>query len=369
MIIAGLVLATAASAAILSPDERAPLVVIVTAPTGNTGVISSSELIAAIGEVLERRTDLAARVAAPELVEECGGSVGCLAIRARDEVKDAKLLFVLSVLPATGADSAAALLIDLQTEKELAPLARRRLAEKKEAARFLDELCTTTFKPALEARGHYEPYAELELANELDRATLRIDGEPRGTLPAGTSTLRLKSGTRAVSVEADGYTPWSATLILARGTQTRAAAHLSAWTKERSAPMRTGLLWAGAGLVVTGAAVAIFAAAKNDPGVDTLCLYGAGGDRAMSCGEGSRFITPGYDPEAAIEGRARLNPGGIMLAPLGWAIASAGATWSLSMLLRDDDSGAPPWIELLAGAALGAAVYGVAALSNGDEPR
>lgn len=369
MIASALLAGLACAHPIIFPDERAPLAVIVTAPTGNTGVISSSELIAAIGEVLERRTDLVARVAAPELVEECGGSIGCLAIRARDEVKDAKLLFVLSVLPAEGADSAAALLIDLRAEAEVAPLARRKLAEKADAARFIDALCTTTFKPALEAGGHYEPYAEIELTHAIDRATLRIDGEPRGTLPAGTSTLRLRSGTRALSVEADGYTSWSTTLVLDRGARAKATTHLSVWTKERSAPMRTGLLWAGAGLAVTGAAVAIFAAAKNDGGVDTVCLYGAGGDRAKLCGEGARFITPAYDPEAAIDRRAPLNPGGIMLAPLGWAIASAGLTWSLAVLLRDDESGAPPWIELLAGAALGAAVYGVSALADGEAPR
>lgn len=354
---------SAASSAVLTPDDKEPLALIVTAPSGSAQSISSSELIGAVSAVLERFTDLSARVAPPELVEECKGAVSCLASRAGAEVKDAHLLLVLSLLPGAEGDSAAALLVDLDRAAEAAPLVRAALKTSADANAFIASLFTGAFKPVLEARGHFEPYAELDLVNELAVATLRVDGEAKGTIGAGTTTLRLRSGARTIGLEADGHAPWTSTIVLARGAQARLAAHLSELPSTAHSPVRTGLLWAGAGFGATGAAIAVYALAKRDGAVNTLCLHGPG-DPALACGSGSRFITPRYDPGAAIDGRARLNPGGLMLAPLGMAVASCGLTWSLSMLLFDEDRD-PPWLELAAGIGAGVITYGIAALANG----
>lgn len=73
----------------------------------------------------------------------------------------------------------------------------------------------------------------------------------------------------------------------------------------------------------------------------------------------------GYDGSAGPSTSLKdAEPGGVRMAPLGFSLLTAGGVFSLGTLLFGEESDVP-WIQLVAGFAAGAAVYGVIALAGG----
>jgi hypothetical protein len=118
------------------------------------------------------------------------------------------------------------------------------------------------------------------------------------------------------------------------------------------------VFWSGVGAAVAGASIVAIAIAKHNGDVETTCFAVPGN----GCKSGSQFETVHYDPSST-----DVNPSGILLAPLGYSIFGAGATWSLGTLLLGEGDDVP-WIPLAAGIAVGVVAYGLSAILNGSSP-
>jgi len=111
--------------------------------------------------------------------------------------------------------------------------------------------------------------------------------------------------------------------------------------RERSSTVST---WGGLGLAAAGAALVVYGLAA--PRNTDICLAACGRPRFVTFGEG---------------GGQRSS---VMIVPLGYSLALAGATWAASPDLFDDWS-TYPWLQLGLGLAVGAASYAISAAAGG----
>lgn len=372
---------------------RRPLAFLSISPTGGLGAISSSETIRVVGELLAKHTDLSPIPLDPGLVADCKGKLACFARRLEAEAQgagQAELLLVLSNLTQeSGVDRLSLVLVHLQraiaiaTEPapsdpalaeewaadvevrivESAVLARPRLATiatEAEMRAFLERAFTEELRPGLEEAGAWAPYGAIELEAPEPGVAVEVDGTTAGITRAGITRIgRVPAGRRLVRLSHPRYATFETELVVARGETTQLRVDLAGASGPAS-PLRSVLFWSGTAATVAGAALATFALVRSDGDVSTLCLVRAG----QPCG-GSGFMTTGYDPSRAPTFSDDVNPGGLLLGPLGYSVALTGATWAISTLLFGEPEDGP-WLQVAAGIAVGAAAYGLSAALDGD---
>lgn len=168
-----------------------------------------------------------------------------------------------------------------------------------------------------------------------------IDGEPVGALgPLGTLRIEhVRAGSRRLELrDPEGELRHDPELTLVRtGTVTVVEVALQA---RDTRVARYG----GIGLAAAGAAILAYGLAA--PRNRELCLDLCEGARFVSFGEGAG------------------SRSGVLIAPLGYSLAIAGAAWALSPLAIDETA-LHPWLELGLALALGAASYAVSAAVGG----
>lgn len=391
-------------------QEREPIVLVLNTPTGQVADISKSELIRIAGDLLKRHTDFFPRELDEMLVEDCKGRLTCLALKSRrDYNRDAWLrsdgtvrpfedflaktaeaerppprflLMISNVSIPDQADRLSVTLLDLdralrihhQAERKaawkddveasvaeeavLVPRIRSEVRDAQEATTFLATTFTRKLSGPLEEVGHWEPYGVIEITTDVEEASLRYDGravgDARGPL---TRLVGVRPGTHSLVLDRPGYLTYETEIEVAKGQTARASVDLAVAPSNAPGVVRAVTFWGGMAVAAAGVAVIALGASRAS-GVETSCF----GD----CSSGSEFTTFGLDPDAAGTTRP-VNPSGVAVVPLGLALAGTGLTFTLgTWLIGEDDD--VPWIQLLAGLAVGGATYGLSVLLDGDTP-
>lgn len=385
----------------IAVDERTPSVLLVTSPGGATGGGHTSSLLRAASAAFAAHTDL--RLLSPE---QAGADLARFAacdrlvrlscwVRAvrpdasgtktpgADSDEDLRFLVVLSSAPTgDGRLRLSPMLID--TDRALEALQRlgsggAGAAEAAEDAVFAgaeraasetidpeDEaaldgyfrtLVTRALRSSLERTGHWSPQARLSLRAGVGGLGIRVDGRLVGTTGAGETLLTgLRAGRREVE------------LVGPRGATSRALVDLrpgegSALLLEAPVPAtarvaRSAALWGGLAVGVVGASLTAVGLAQQGQ-IDARCLVRASEPDASCASLG--FVSTGLEPGAApTADPARVDPGAVALAPLGFGLIGLGATTALgTWLFTDADE--PPWWPLVAGLVVGGASFAVGA--------
>jgi hypothetical protein len=374
---------------VINLQERVPLTLVVSTPTGQVADISKSELIRIASDLVKRHTDFFPQDLDELVVEECKGRLTCLALKSREGeegsegLEDSKYLLLISnVSIPDGADRLSMVLLDVENalqihrdavrkvgwqdeveatvseEAVIAPPIRSEVRDAQEAETFLATAFTRELARGLEDAGHWEPYGDIEIECAHEGAVIKLDGNGLGSTAKGVTQLsRARPGPRTLEVEQAGYAPFSTVVEVSRGATARVSVDLVALPSNTTGIVRQAVAWSGVAVGAVGVALSIFGAVKKG-NAETGCF--------SPCDTGSQFITFGYDP-AEVGSTSNINPPGVAILPLGVALAGTGLTWSLGSWLFADD-GDIPWIQLLVGAAVGGATYAIMVLADGSTP-
>jgi hypothetical protein len=375
----------------LSLHERTPLVLIVVSPKGSRTETGPSEILRKTALILEPKTSIA--VKSPEqagadvdAIQSCEDrsrlSCWVLAIR-RDEGRTAKhrarYLVVMSLREqGRGVDRISAMLFDLdraataynETPRDRSnwvDVAENRIFETaieshggvvdaREAGaleQLLRRVFLDHFRPGFERNGHWEPFGRIEIEKARPGLIIDIDGKTVGSADSDVAAIDdVLPGRHSIALTdpSGALEPWRGEVEVARG-ETRAIAALLVERKS-AISIRGATFWTGIGVGVLGLGLSAYAV-----------LAPAHVARAKICSGASCSAQP---PEFAsfceksASDPSSCSSGGVLVAPLGFAMIGTGAAWSLGSELLEAD-GRIPWISLLGGIVLGGAVYGVSA--------
>ncbi len=389
---------------LIAVQERVPFAFLLNTPTGGVAKTSSSELIRFVTDTLRRDTSFAVQLLDGEVVKTCQGQLTCLVLAARrDYERDALLrpdgtplpyrehvrrmseggphyaryLLVLSnVSVPDRPDRMTASLVDtdlalaifheadrsraeweewVETRISTAAMPKGTLREDvgsdSEAAQFIERVVRREYQPLFAASGHWQPYGDVDLATRVDGLEVLLDGQSVGSTQGGLTRLtKLLPGTRAISLRHPEFATLDTTVTVRRGETTTVPLEPIRLEGTGSEGLRSAVFYTGLVSAVVGVGALVFAAVRQDGDVRTVCFDGP-------CPSG-RFQTLGYDPGVAFSAAEDVNPSGLLVAPLGAALLSTGAAFSLGTLLFEDAS---PWRSVLVGVVAGGAVYGLGA--------
>lgn len=200
-----------------------------------------------------------------------------------------------------------------------------------------------------EPRSQWQPNGAVAVTTNVPGLEVRIDGAVVGTSASeGLEISGVRVGTHEVEVVDPNqrYEPFKSTVAVEeRGTaqvQVTVAPATSA-----SSSIRTITGWSGVGLAVAGAALV------------TVALTADSSVRQLNGGR--RFLT--FGELGSADGPFPAEPGGPLVAPLGYSLVLTGAIWSAGAWLIGDDWDAP-WWQIAVGIAAGLTSYTVSALAN-----
>lgn len=344
-----------------------------------------------------------------QLVTECRGRLGCLALKARpdydpsaltapggprlpyrehvrrlkaDGVEYPRFLIVVSNVTLPGrADRLSAVMVDTDVALQLYHDARRRLPDWEDAVEarvdagavvgenataevrsaddvraFLDRFMSGSVQERLEETGFWRPYGMVRILSPVQHAAIVWDGRTVGSTGARETLLsQANAGRHEVVLQHPKYDDARAVVTVVAGDTVDV--RLAPRIKEEDLPVgRQVLLWTGAGLLAVGGGLGIYALARQDGDARSVCI-------GADCPSGSSFQTFGYDPDAPPG--SDINPSGVLVGPLGYSLALTGATWSLGTLLTDEEDF--PWWPLLIGLVAGGVSYGLSAALDGPQ--
>ncbi len=389
---------------LIAVQERVPFAFLLNTPTGGTARTSSSEIIRFVTDTLRRDTSFAVQLVDGDVVKTCQGELTCLVLASRRDYERsallrpdgspipyrehvrrmaeresgyARYLLVLSNITVPDRpDRVSASLIDtdlalaeyheadhsrpewkerVETRISTAAMPKGTLRAEvdgnADAAQFVERLVRQDFAPLFEASGHWQPYGSIDLVTDAEGLEIVLDGRSVGSTQGGRTRLtKLLPGTRAISVRHPDYTTVDTSVTVRRGEIATAKVDPILILSEADATIRPIVFYSGIGLAAVGVGLLVFAAVRQDGDVRTVCFDGP-------CPSG-RFQTLGYDPNAAVADAESVNPNGVLVAPLGAALLTGGAAFTLGTSLFDESS---PWWSVLAGVVAGGAVYGLSA--------
>ncbi len=408
MLVVPLLMAVVASnGPTLNAEERVPIAVVVNTPTGKAARISRSEIIRIVDGLLKRHTDFFAQPVDEQVIDDCTGSLTCVALTTRRDyeretsadprgermpydvyqqrleerglVVPRMLLMVSNVAGAERGDRISVLLLDLDRALRLYHDAERkpgfedeveiRISEEaviasSRPALVLDEpeanvVLTRAFERGFEAplgeRGHWSPLGTIDVVSSVGCVAVELDGRAIGQFDGTTGTVRgVRPGRRRLTFRRAGYEVAEREVDVAARTPVRVEVTLLPKASSDAGLANRAVLWGGAAVAAVGAAIVVYGLTRTDSGVTSHCFAGS-----PDCASRSDFVSFGFDADA--DGVARdVNPGGVLVVPLGYSLAATGATWSLGALTFERDAELP-WISIALGAVVGALSYGLSA--------
>lgn len=357
---------------VINVQERVPLALVVSMPTGLVANVGKSELIRIASDLVRRHTDFFPQELDEIAVRDCKGRLTCLALKSRRDYGSQQpgyLLLISNVPVPDGADRMSLTLLDVerailihrdaprrpgwQDEVEatvsedaaVSPPLGSGARDVQEALTLLATVFTRNLADELEKAGHWEPFGEIEIACEVEGAVIKLDGNGVGSTIAGVTRLAgARPGIRSVELEHPKYLPFRTTLEVTRGGIARAEATFEAPPGNDTGIVRQVVLWSGVAAAAAGVGIAIAGAALPSDG-ETSCF--------APCETGREFRTFGDGPVA--------------VAPLGFALAGTGLVWALGTWLfgGSDDV---PWIQLVTGAVVGGTTYALSVLLDHRTP-
>ncbi len=223
---------------------------------------------------------------------------------------------------------------------------------------FFEKEIVGRFRPLLEKKGHFHPFGTIALEVPPGSYDVELDGRVVGKGGAeGTIVLSgVRPGARKIAViDRQTRSVWTDRVDVERDRLLHRACTLSEApvAADVSWPSQA-IEWSGAGVAVAGALLSSYAllASRGQSGIAT-CI----GERCAASPWFVTFCELGSTP--------RCQPGGLRVAPLGFALILAGGITAAGTWL---DLGIErlPWLPIAIGVAAGALGYG---LSVALEPR
>ena len=209
---------------------------------------------------------------------------------------------------------------------------------------FMNDLFRSSFSDVLKRRG-YRRFGGIDLRAPAGAAVF-VDGDAVTSIETEVTHIRdVPAGDHTLRIEHPDYLAHQETVHIVAEKRRSVAPELILGPNQNVVAARSALMWTGVAAMVGGAAV-------------TAATLLSDGDNSNCFAEGS----PNCPPDSRFR---KLGP--VLGAPLGYSLFGAGATWTLTALLNDDDQ-TWPWWELLLGAAVGGAAYGVSAAVNPAAP-
>ena len=390
-------------------DSRQSLAFVLSTPTGRSARVRSSELIRRIDRRLRADTSFAMQTMPADIVRQCRGLLGCLALKVRTDYDPSTLrrsdgallpyrehvrrlrrrgldytrylLVVSNVTLPERPDRVSAVLVDTDIALQLYHDARRDRANwqdtfearvdsaavvggnaksevntPEDVDRFFRTYLEKKVGPKLAQTGHWRPYGSIQIAHSVAHAAVIWDGRTVGSTAEGPTYLtQALAGQHTLILRHPRYEDAQETVVVEAGKTTQVQFDLR--LKPASASLgRQIVLWSGAGLVAAGGALSIYAITQDDSSATSACI----GD---GCTSSTSFQTFGYTPDAGTT--EAINPSGVLVAPLGYSLAATGAAWSLGSLLMSEEDEFP-WWPFVIGLAAGGLSYGLSAALDGS---
>jgi hypothetical protein len=391
-----------------------PINVIIAAPTRHIGNTNTSEIFRFLEESLRRRTNFTAMLREDP---RCAG-LACFVEKTRDDYSEhltefkredkpdelktwgevssmlrskphARYLILLSsVAQADETDRLTALLVDTNEALRYIHEARARKElgnpEKDEALDdqiaqwavkaspppmkvrstdpiddLLRKLVEEDFKPVFEQEGHWEPYGSIAIVGPDPGLEIEIDGAKVGTTkPSRTVIGKVLPGSVSVKILHPDYIAAEQTVQVERGRVAELDIAVVREPLEFGQTARTGVLWAGVGLTVIGAAIAVFGLARaSGSELHVVCVRDP---NAPECKGGSEWLKfGGAAGDESIDPSEDINRGNsIGIVPMGYSLALTGLTWSLTTALIGEDDDVP-WLQVALGVLVFVGAYGL----------
>jgi len=393
---------------VIEVGERTPLAFVISSPTGASARTRTSDLIRLIDDASRRDTGLAIQTIDETVTKGCRGRLLCVILRIRTDYEREALrepngrmrpyadhlamlnerkvgypkllLFITNITREGEADKLSAQLIDTDRALETYHLAshdgedweanvealineaalttpRTEVSDETAAETFVQRLFLEHLRPSLEASNMWRPFGQIDITTPIADLSVSLDGASIGITQRGglTRLTGVRPGTRHVSVEGPDIMPFTADVEVAKGETATLVPELSPKSTDGSKRLRTATLVAGAVAVVAGGVFTGLALATPDSNASTVCFRGP----QSTCESGSELVRSSFDPDRLGD----QNGSGILLAPLGYSLIFAGATWGLGTWFFTEEREVP-WLPLLGGLGVGVLSYTLSALLN-----
>ncbi len=414
-----LFLATIAAEAVVDVDERESAVMLVMTPNGAAPGTRTADLLRTAAAKLEAKTNL--RLSSPEQVgadlgrfgacpestrlscwvrevrqdydrrqlELANGDIDPYEVhlgRLRDEGRTyPRFLIVVAIYPRPGGvERLTAMLIATNSALHDFHEARRRegwreevenrifgnavraapgtiqTSDPKQVEAFFAAAFGGAFRSMLESGGYWEPHGAVRIAAAAN-LVVELDGKVVGTTGVEPLTLTgLMPGERRLRVTdpTGSDLPLETAVLVERKKTKTVEVALEARPNDSARTLRAATLWSGVGVAAVGVALTAWGA-----------LAPRGAQHVRTCrGEGCEADNAGFATACELSSDLphTCDGGGVLAAPLGYSMLAVGGVWAAGTLAFGDDDDLP-WIQLVAGAAVGALSYGLsAALNPGD---
>lgn len=385
--------------------DRQPLSLCVYYPQKKGRYASSTDMLKFVSVAASNTTDLEPRSLTDAEITECAAlttPVKCFVERidatqrARraaaaagddDDRSRRDLLLVVAARPSDDGDEelVSAALIDVGTAIDLidkmsnrapdeveakiierALLARpepAKVGTSEDASQFIIRLFERDFRDALEKTKHWQPYGMVDIKTNVGPLSVTVNDTIQAgvTAPAGITRLKgVRLGNNKIGLSGnDDVRPWEQTVEVKSNEITLVTPVFEAAPNSLIPVSNLAVELFGGALFAVGTAFLVHGILA-DPAGKEVCFSNAG-----ACLTDPLWTRFGYANDAdEVDLQRSPNGGGPAIAPLGYSMMGAGLVMGLGTLLFGDDENLP-WIQVVAGLALGVTAYTVSeALDN-----
>jgi hypothetical protein len=369
-------------------DERAPLDMLVTSPFGNDARAATwppEAVYRAADEALRARTSLRVRsaeqggldvgqISACELKERlacwtravgasgASGNFLVVSLTPIDAARSRLVAIMLDVSEAQAilrATDRTRVDVEVEVENRIYEEAVRsvsgviRTDEHDALLHWFEAAFDRELGPSLAATGRGEPCGAIALSADAEGLTIALDGATVGTTRNGVSMIRdvrAKARRVVISDPLRRFATRDLVVAVSPGETAAVRAELVPLpSPESSAGLaKKALFWGGVGLAAVGTGIAAYALVKGPAAKEIMpCTPGS------ACDSGTHFATA---CELVSDRPGGCSNRGVLVAPLGYAIALAGAVFAGGALASEEDPDFP-WWPVPAGLAAGVAAY------------
>ena len=214
------------------------------------------------------------------------------------------------------------------------------------------------FAGVLERGGFWQPYGAVSVSGppglvvELDGSVVASTADTPLLL-----TSVMPGGRTVVVSNPDGsQVPFRRVLTVERGRTAEVSVTMVERPDASAAGLRTATFWSGIGVAAAGAVLTAYGALAPRDITHVRSCRGGGCD-----GGNAGFATLCELSSSTPQG---CGSTGVLVAPLGYSLIATGGVWLVGTQLFGDD-GDVPWVQLVAGLAVGAVSYGLSAALDG----